>query len=371
MIEIAVYKDDKTGKWYFRVYVTDPITGVRLQRERKGFELKRDALEAEADFVSDFQALKVSVTDFYITDLIDEYLIFLKKDVKATTYVGYEYQFDKHIRPFFLNVKLVNVTRRLIDQWYTYLEKQSYGYVYKNRLLNHVIKMFEFIENQYEYNLRYIKTFPTFKKTNKDKNTDVVIYTEDMFELFAKQSENILEKSIFYTMYYTGLRIGELRSITWLDINFDKKQININKQVTSKIPGQHNAITTTKSESSNRTVVIPELLINILNDWKNDRMKLKKFDDSWQVFGDHTFISENRIRRMVNRASDAAKLPRIKLHEFRHSYTTLLHSYGVDPLVIKAQAGHSSVQISLDVYTHLDTKKQQNVIDEIFDKNKN
>ena len=51
---MAVYKDKKNGKWYFRVYVTNPITNERIQKTKKGYELKRDAIEAESIFIMEF-----------------------------------------------------------------------------------------------------------------------------------------------------------------------------------------------------------------------------------------------------------------------------------------------------------------------------
>lgn len=363
---MAVYKDDKTGKWFFRVYITDPITGNRIQRERKGFVLRRDALAAEAQFTNDSQNREIVIANIDFDEVIDEYLIFQKKRLKNTTYVGINYQIEKHIRPYFSNVKTRNITRVLLENWYNNLDKNDYTYTYKNKILTQLKAIFNYLDDQYNFRVRFLNTFPPFSRKASETRNEVVTYDLEQFNEFLSYTENILEETLFMTLFYSGIRIGELRGLTWKDVDFKNRVLNIDKQATSKIPGKGTVIITPKSESSNRKVFVPVNLVNKLQEWKTTRVRNKTFNESWNVFGDETFISENRIRRMVKRITDESGLPYIKLHEFRHSYSTLMYSLNIDPKIVQAQAGHSTVQITLDTYTHIGDKDKKNAVDEMF-----
>lgn len=363
---MAVNKDKISGKWFFRVYITEPMTGNRKQIYKGGYELKRDALEAEVLLVNSYLNNEIVLDDIVFDDLLAEYLLFLEKDVKTTTSVGYVYQINKHILPFFSNMKIRNIKRNKIEDWYQDILKKDFGYRYKNKLLTRLKGIFKFAEDQYNFRLRFLNTFPAFRKTYNENRRKNVIYTAEMFNELIKHTENSLEYTIVNTLYFTGLRIGEFRALTWNDISLDENSISITKQITSKIPGQSNLVMTPKSESSIRNVQIPNKLVDVLKNWYNERKEIKGFDESWNLFGDLNYISENTIRRMVKKLTSKANLPYLTLHDFRHSYSTLLRNYKIDPKIVQAQAGHSSVQITLDTYTHIEIEEQRRIIIDLF-----
>lgn len=363
---MAIYRDKKAGTWYFRIYVDDPLTGERKQISRKGFQLRRDAVDAEAITMSQYQNKEVAIDRVKFSDLLDEYYTFLKNDVKITTFVGYEYQIEKHIKPYFGNLRLRDLNKTVVEKWYEDIGKLKYTHGYKNKLLSRLSGLMKFADNYYGYRNRYINTLPNFKKQYGEFKREVVIFTEDDFNKFVSYAEDDLERSVLRTLFYTGVRIGELRGLKWTDIDLDERSISISRQVTSKVPGQPSLTLTPKSESSIRKIFIPNVLVNELRHWKTTRMKMYGYNEDWNVFGDRTHISENRIRRFVNRISKDSGMGNITLHQFRHSYTTMLHSMGVDPKIIQEQAGHSSVNITLDTYTHIENEQKQSAISDIF-----
>lgn len=368
---MAVYKDKKTGRWYFRVYVTDPITGDRVQRERRGFDLKRDALDAEAHFINNYHKDENRINDLLMSDLIDEVLNLYKKNVKVSTYSGYSYEIEKHITSYYKNYKLKQITRLILENWYNKLDNENFTVRHKNRILGHLKKIFEYADDQYSFRIRYLNTFPNFRDTYIPDKRDKVIYDINQFNMFISKVENQLQRVLFYTLFYSGLRIGELRALTWNDIDFDNLIIKVNKQVSNKIKGSRNVTLTPKSKSSIRDVYIPKLLVDELKQWKDNRSLQMTFKNTWQVFGDEGYITENRIRRFVKKICLDANLPYIRLHEFRHSYTTMLYNQAVDPLVIQSQTGHGTVDITLDVYTHLTSEQKQKEIFKSFNGKKN
>lgn len=364
---MAVYKDKKTGKWFFRSYIVEPITGIRSQKSKYGFELKKEAQEAEFYFKNELKNNKIDYTNISIGYLIDEYFKHLKRSVKITTYTGYVYQIEKHIKPFFKDIKLRNMNRIIIDEWYDKIDKNPIDSKFKNKILSRLKGLFEYAESQYDVRIRSIQILPPFKNDGVIRRKAVTIYTEKDVDKFIEHTENELQKTVFMTLFYTGLRISELRGLKWSDVNLEAATIKVSRQVTSKVPGVGSIELSPKSKSSIRTIHIPTILKEQLLKWEADRKQKRSFRVSWQVFGDMTYIHETGIRRWVKRVSESAGLDYIKLHELRHSYTTLLHNKKVPAKIVQEQLGHSSVQITLDVYTHINDSDIKDAIDKVFD----
>lgn len=182
-------------------------------------------------------------------------------------------------------------------------------------------------------------------------------------------------------MMYAGLRRGELMALTWSDIDLENRTITVNKAVefagnTGKV------VPTTKTESGMRTVYIPDILVEYL---KNQPRKT--FLVSCQVSGKlHSETSwkrmwESYMNTMNAKYGDFSSIigtapkksqkkrpmiiPTFTPHQLRHTYITMLYLAGVDVMTAKEQAGHSDIQTTLNIYTHLDKNHKQKNIDKL------
>ncbi len=150
---------------------------------------------------------------------------------------------------------------------------------------------------------------------------------KNIFELFA------------YFILYTGCRRGEALAVTWEDVDFENNAIYINKQIQfhSNKPITENF---TKSKAGIRTVPILQNLKNALEPFKKKTGLIfsnngqpytsKEFRDGWKSLG-------------------LSSTP----HQFRHAYATILYKADIDAKTAQNLLGHSSVSVTLDVYTHI------------------
>lgn len=182
-------------------------------------------------------------------------------------------------------------------------------------------------------------------------------------------------------MMYAGLRRGELMALTWSDIDLENRTITVNKAV--EFAGNTGKVApTTKTESGMRTVYIPDILVEYL---KNQPRKT--FLVSCQVSGKlHSETSwkrmwESYMNTMNAKYGDFSSIigsapkksqkkrpmiiPTFTPHQLRHTYITMLYLAGVDVMTAKEQAGHSDIQTTLNIYTHLDKNHKQKNIDKL------
>lgn len=172
------------------------------------------------------------------------------------------------------------------------------------------------------------------------KNKPVILGDEAIRQIDA------LADPLMLLYLYTGLRRGEGLALTWDDICFESRKIHVTKSV-SYLTNQ-GMIKPPKSEAGIRTVPIAEPNLHSLlyklycirtSDYvfPNSRggiMSLTSFRTYWK----------NIIKRLDLK---------ITSKQLRHTYITLLYEAGVDVKTAQVWAGHSSIQITLDIYTHL------------------
>lgn len=200
-------------------------------------------------------------------------------------------------------------------------------------------------------------------------------------------------------MLYAGLRRGELIPLMWTDIDLENRTISVTKSV--KIVNNQSVIKQGgKSKSATRIVYIPQILVDylktvprttslfvcpsadgkILSETGYFRMWSSYFKELNYKFGDFTnvMVTDRRTKKLKQyikpeNLCDPKGVPividNITAHMLRHTFITNMYLAGVDVLTAKEQAGHSDIQTTLNIYTHLDgvyKKKEISKLDQFY-----
>lgn len=147
------------------------------------------------------------------------------------------------------------------------------------------------------------------------------------------------------TAIFTGMRIGEIAALTWDDINFHWKTININKSWDFN----NKRFKKAKTESSNRIIRINDDLLNVLNELKQNNTK-QVFDS---VFG--TVPGSGAVNKVLRKVLKQAGISKknYHFHSLRHSHVALLLYYGVDVYAISKRLGHADLTTTTRKYSYL------------------
>jgi integrase len=168
-----------------------------------------------------------------------------------------------------------------------------------------------------------------------------VFTPEEVRRLLDAQEEPL--RTLLLTAVLTGMRQGELFGLQWEDIDFARNQVHVRRSL------WHGTLGTPKSRRSRRAIDMPPTLERALQQLSTTRRS------------DFVFCSErgtpldadNFRHREFPAALRRAGLRRIRFHDLRHTYTSLLIAHGAHPKYIQAQLGHASIQTTLDRYGHL------------------
>ncbi|MGX7245825.1 tyrosine-type recombinase/integrase [Enterococcus quebecensis] len=187
---------------------------------------------------------------------------------------------------------------------------------------------------------------------------------------YVKTKTTTLDYSIFLTLSYTGMRIGELLALQWEDIDFINETISINKTLfrhENRI--EEYELTPPKTKKSNRIILVDSLVLEQLSVIQFEQEEIKKifpaYHDTNFVFakleGNFCGYPESRraigfrLKRYLQKLGNSKPLT---LHKFRHTHVSLLTEAGVDLQAIQERIRHEDSKTMRKVYLHITNYKR-------------
>ena len=336
-------------KYSFTLRYTD-IFGNTKQYTSKGYDTKKEAELEEARFRVKVQENKVSSSSVTFDDIFLEYIEYRKKDMKIQSIKKLENLY-KVFEP--IGKKKIN-DFNLSDykQFVLYIESKGYSIEYKNKIIGLLKRLIRYSCKFYNTKETMINFIENFKEVNRMKK-EMEFFTYEEFEKFDSVIDELDYKTFFEVLYYLGLRQGEATALTWNDISFTKKEVSINKTLTTKLKGQLYTISSPKTANSNRTLPIPLKLIKPLQELKEEAKSRKYFKEEWFVFGNELPFRETTIQQRKNKYCKLSGVKQIRIHDFRHSCASFLINNGASIVLVSKYLGHSKISVTLDTYTHL------------------
>ena len=342
-------RDAKTGKWLIQYRYTD-WQGNRKKSTKRGFDTKREAEEWLRNFLMSQQA------DFnmYFEDFLKLYYEDMSARIRENTLNTKKYIIDLKILPYFGKKSINSITPADIRKWQNELMSQGYSQTYLRTINNQLTAIFNYAVKYYD-----LKNNPCRKAGSMGKNQadEMNFWTKEEFSDFA---DAIMDKqdsyTAFTTLFWTGMRIGELLALTPADINFEEKTISISKSY-QRIK-RKDVITPPKTPKSNRIITVPDFLLADIRDYMNSMYGLKDTD---RLFP----LTKSFIEHEMQRGIKNSGVKRIRVHDIRHSHCALLFEMGIAPLEVADRLGHERVETTLNIYAHIYPNKQKHLSDKL------
>lgn len=353
----------KKKLWSVRFNIIDGHKEVT--KRLSGFEKKKDAELAYRNFMLEYEEKqKIIQTDENIMErnfcnVFEEYKKYKQDKIKDSTFYDIINIYNKHIEPFFCNFKIKQITKPIVLEWQQSME--GFSYKYKTKIRGVLYSFFKYLYYYYDIE-NVISHVEPFKKPITKK--EMSIWSEYEFKNFINTFEDdILFKTFFTFLYYTGCRLGEALAINYNDIDFKTRTIKISKSITTKIykkTTEPYSVTTPKNASSIRTILLPNNIINCINEYLDyfPTAKQSKF-----LFGDDRPLDDHTIYRRLESHTKECGNKKIRIHDFRHSHASLLIQLGANIVLVAKRLGHSSTEQTLNTYAHLFPNSEQELID--------
>lgn len=354
-------KITKDGRSWVFIQYSYGLDGKRHQYQSPAFMNESEAMNAEKEYLNKYKEVDVN-PHMTFKEAYTLYYEYQQDKIKDTTLKTYR---DRMAYMGLLdNVELVNLDWNIYQKWRSELNKTNLCDRYKTDIQKFIKQVINFAEKQWDFNLRkfYNKLEPF--KTPGEIKKQRKFYEPKEFYQFLSAIDDLRDRCLFQTLYYCGLRRSEARGLEWRNVNFDKHTITIDQQVLN--PSASNISSewfrcSPKTESSNRTLPIPDVLYYDLLKLKESMQKFTKFKKTWFVFGDDQPITNHQIYDRNIRYAKEAGLEQIRIHDFRHSCASVLISSAAPITAVSEYLGHSETTETLETYTHLFKKDLANV----------
>jgi integrase len=189
--------------------------------------------------------------------------------------------------------------------------------------------------------------------------------TLDEESKFIEVSKNDKLYSLFVVALDSGLRLGEILALTWNDIDVDKAEINVNKNVIYVKDYENKSKTNNiiavqdnpKTKSSIRKVPLTQRSLNLLKE-------LKSKTNSIIVFATKTgnYLNPRNVERSFVRNATKAGIEGCNFHTLRHTFATRLFERGIFVNVVSKLLGHAKTSITTDIYISVIPSLKSNAI---------
>lgn len=360
---MAIYKsnDEKTKdnkKWYFKCTYHD-IYGNAKQKKSKKFLTKEEAIKEEAKFLLSIgEAKQKTIVTF--NDAYNELIEIKSKKVRPQT-LKKEINYYKHIEKELGNICINKLTLEQMTHWKNIINSKNLKCSYKKKIFKFLNQLVTHAELYYKVTTDVLRLSGNFVDISESKK-EIDFFTLDEFNKFISVIDDDFWRLLFNTLFFCGIRQGELQALTWNDLNFNENTIRINKTLTTKIKGEKWSIFPPKTKSSYRTIPLTNSLTIQLNALYKNQIKIDGFSNDWFIFGGVNPTPESTIQHKKNNYCKKANLKQIRIHDFRHSCASLLISKNADPTIVAKFLGHADVNMTLNTYSHMYKSKLNEII---------
>ena len=354
-------KRTRDGRSWVFIQYSKGLDGKRHQYQSQAYFTKEEATKAELEYLDKYKDVEVN-PHMTFKEAYTLYYEYQKDKIKDSTLKTYR----DRIKYMGLldNIELVNLNWEHYQKWRTQMNKTNLCDKYKTDIQKFIKQVLNFAEKQWDFNLRkfYNKLEP-FKTPGAIKK-EMDFYEPQEFFQYISVIDDLRDKCLFETLYYCGLRRSEARGLQWRHIDFKNHTLTIAQQVLNLAGNNASSswyIASPKTESSNRTIPIPEVLLKDLAELKKSNERFSKFKQTWFVFGDDVPITYHQMYSRNNNYCKKAGLRHIRIHDFRHSCASALISAAAPITAVSNYLGHSETTETLETYTHLVKKDYANV----------
>jgi integrase len=277
----------------------------------------------------------------------------VKSSVKDRTYVGYESIVRIRVDPHIGTRRLDKITPLDLQELYGTLERgglSSRSVVHTHRVLHQAFRQ----AVRWRYLLRNPCDDVKLPQTTR-RELNVLDKTQVTVLLAAVTGDR---HALYSLAVKTGMRQGELLGLQWKDIDLTAGRLAVHRSL-QRQKGKGLLFVTPKTSRSRRSIHMGPRLVGVLKEHRRTQLEHRLLaGELWQdqdlVFSNATGgpLDPSHQTAVFKNVVTTAKLPPMRFHDLRHTAATLMLGSGTHPKVVSEMLGHSTVTLTLDVYSH-------------------
>jgi integrase len=297
------------------------------------------------------------------------------QQLEAATVSWYRQAVERHIIPVLGAVKLTALTSSMIE---TFLAEKAAngrldgaGGLGPASLRRLQVTLHKALDAAVRHRLLTVNPVD-FADKPKVPRRDVTetVWTPEHMTTFLAATKGTDLHPLWHAACWTGLRRSELAGLQWGDIDLERGVLSV-KRARTQVDGR-TVLKGPKSATSRRSIDLDDQTVSVLKKWRaTQNQKRLKVGEAWDksewVFTDNLgqpWRPDGITRRFV-KAAKKAGLPPTDIKGLRHAHATALLKAGVHPKVVQERLGHSSILVTMDIYSSVLPGMQKEAVEKL------
>lgn len=348
----------RDGRWCGALYVTE-ADGRRVRRRVYG-KTRKEAEEKLIELRSkDERGVPLTPTHLTVEAYLREWLAqIVGPRVRPNTLAAYQFNVDRYLAPGLGDKRLGRLTAREVRHFLDGLLRQGTGVRtvrYAHATLRAALED-AMREELIEKNVVKLVRAPVVPREERSPLT-----VEETRTFLAANREDRLY-ALFVVIALLGLRRSEVLGLAWEDLDLNRGVLTVRHGL-HRVAGELKLMET-KTRRSRRSIPLPSLVVDTLRaHGSRQEAELRDVGASNPHFvfttAIGTPIDPDNCSKLVKKALQRAEVRSVRMHDFRHGCISVLMGLGVPPRIVMEIAGHSGLEMTMNVYSHvsLDDKK--------------
>jgi len=351
--------------------------GKRKRRWHSGFATKKEAERARTEILSRIdKGTYVEPSRQTLGAFLEgEWLPAIRTRIRPTTWDSYSRNIRLHLKPHLGNESLQSLTPARLNRFYADLLREGridgegglsaktvrYVHSILRKALADAVRW-----NTIPRNVADLADPPKLTGQHREMRT----WTAIELRAFLKHIKHERMYTAFLLAATTGLRRGEVLGLRWEDVDLKASRVAVRQSLV--LVAYEPTFSEPKTNRSRRSVALDRRTVTVLRSWRKqqleERMLLgEAYEESGLVFTreDGHFVHPDRFSQLFDKLAASSGLPRIRLHDLRHTHASLAFAAGVHPKVVSERLGHSTVAFTLDVYSHAVPAMQEDAAERV------
>jgi len=297
---------------------------------------------------------------------LTDWLASIKSSVRTRTFEKYEDTVNKHLVPRLGRIRLEKLAPRDVQALLDEKLKDLHP-----RTVQGIRQILSYALNEAMRWELLSRNVAALVRGPKIPSHEMTVWTEEQARTFLDCCDREPLGALYALALYTGLRRGELSGLRWSDVDLDAGLVTVRRSL-QRTRTHGLVFEEPKTEKARRSIRLAPAVVSVLKAHRKRQAEARLaagplWHDGDLVFctGIGTPLDPRGLGIDYDRMIEKSGLPRIRLHDLRHTFATIGLSKNIHPKVMSEMLGHSKIALTLDVYSHALPSLQADAADKI------